>query len=117
MCIRDRIIGGPVEPVSRLQELLPRTLRERLAGTFETEMFASNSETLDRASAVLKAAERESEERVVAQLREGAHDGGAAVLGFTPTLAAVAARQARACPLYTSPSPRDRPRHRMPSSA
>ena len=92
---RRLIIGGPVEPVTRLQELLPRTLRERLAGTFEAEMFASNSETLDRASAVLKAAERESEERVVAQLREGAHDGGAAVLGFTPTLAAVAARQAR----------------------
>ncbi len=89
------IIGGPVEPVSRLRELLPRPMRDRLAGTFDAEMFAAPPEVLARASAVLTTAEREAETRVVARLREGAHEGGSAVLGFTGTLAAVAARQAR----------------------
>lgn len=92
---RRLIVGGPVEPVSRLRELLPRAMRDRLAGTFEAEMFAAPAEVLARASAVLTAAEREAESRVVAQLREGAHDGGTAVVGFTPTLAAVASRQVR----------------------
>ncbi len=92
---RRLIVGGPVEPVSRLRELLPRPMRDRLAGTFEAEMFAAPPEVLARASAVLTAAEREAESSVVETLREGAHDGGISVLGFTPTLAAVGSRQVR----------------------
>lgn len=89
------VVGGPVEPVSRLRDLLPRAMRDRLAGTFEAEMFAAPAEVLSRASGVLAIGERADEARVVDQLREGAHEGGPAVLGFASTLAAVASRQVR----------------------
>ena len=40
-----------------------------------------------------------------------------AVLATAPTLALAHGPEAKACLLYTSPSPRDRQKSRMPSSA
>ena len=83
----DRLIlGGPPDAVTLLTHQLPRPLRNRLAGTFELEMFVSSAEVLDVARREAELAERRAELEDVRVLLD-ASTGQNAAVGADATLA------------------------------
>lgn len=86
----DRLIlSGPVEATSELRRLLPRALAHRVVAVIPGELFASTADVLERTLEVERRIERESEERLLAELFELAGGGGRAVCGVAPTLEAL----------------------------
>ncbi|HSL72217.1 MAG TPA: Vms1/Ankzf1 family peptidyl-tRNA hydrolase [Longimicrobiales bacterium] len=89
----DRIVlGGNPEVISQLERLLPHRMRQRLAGQVTSTLFARPDEVLDRARAVLQAAERSYETRRVEELLN-AQARGQAALGIEQVASAVTAGQ------------------------
>jgi len=85
----DRLlIGGPDEAAALLQRELPASLRARVAGRLDLELFASDAEVLGAALGAAEQIERQREIEMVAQLLDA---GGRAVVGVDATLADLAA--------------------------
>lgn len=80
--ISGLIIGGSEEAVSRIREMLPASIHNRIVGTFRAEMFAKTDELLTRVEGVINQHERkqreESTERLIRQAMKNEH----AVLGM-----------------------------------
>jgi len=85
----DRLVlAGPPEATAELRRLLPRRLRERLAGTFPAEIFAPPSEILAKTREIEREAERVAEERLIDDLLDAVFVGRG-VRGLAPTLRAI----------------------------
>jgi peptide chain release factor subunit 1 len=83
----DRLlVSGPDEAVTTLIQRLPRPLRDRLAGTFEIELFATDAEVLAAGMREAEAAERRYEVDEIRKLLE-ASTGQNAAVGADATLA------------------------------
>jgi peptide subunit release factor 1 (eRF1) len=91
----DRLlVGGPSELHGRVEGALHTDLRKRLAGMFEIDVErASADEVHRRAVPLIEAAEREREQRALAQLREGIAPGGHAATGAEEVLEALSERR------------------------
>lgn len=86
----DRLIlGGPPEAAHGLRAVLPAGLRARVVGLFPGELFARESEVLERVQRLEEAAERQAEQALVARLIEAGRDAGPAALGWNETLQAL----------------------------
>jgi peptide chain release factor subunit 1 len=83
------VVGGPDEARAAFVAVLPRGLRNRVAGTFSAELFLSESEILERVAAIEEAAEREGEVRLVSDVLDAARSGGLATSGWDDTLQAL----------------------------
>jgi hypothetical protein len=83
------VLGGTRETVAGLIEELPRDLRALVAGQFAVELFASDSEIVERGLAVADEAERAEEADLLRTIFEEGHVGGHAVLGEADSLAAL----------------------------
>jgi len=83
----DRLlVGGPAEAVPLLKQQLPRSLRSRLAGTLNIEIFASASEVLHAVLQKAVALEQQAELRDVQELLDAA-TAPFVVVGLDETLA------------------------------
>jgi peptide subunit release factor 1 (eRF1) len=91
----DRLlVAGPSELHGRVEGALHTDLRKRLAGMFEIDVErASADEVHRRALPLIEAAEREREQRALAQLREGIAPGGHATTGGGEVLEALSERR------------------------
>lgn len=91
----DRLVlAGPEEPIAELRRLLPRALAQRLVGTIPAETGAKTDEALTheilkQTLEIGQRAEREVEERLLAELLDRVGAGGRATLGLRPTLNAL----------------------------
>jgi len=83
------IVAGTDETSHALTDLLPRSLADRLAGSFRAEMFAADADVLAKAREVLEASERARERSAVESLVESSLGGGQGVLGVEDTLKAL----------------------------
>jgi peptide chain release factor subunit 1 len=86
----DRLIlGGEEEQISDLRRLLPRSLAERIAGTFHADLDAGEAEILAETLAIEQRIERTAEDRLVTELLETVAAGGRGACGAEPTLEAL----------------------------
>jgi hypothetical protein len=84
------VVAGTDEATAALAGLLPKTLAAKLAGSFRAEMFATDDEVAEKATAVAGAAERREETALAKQVVESALAGGKAALGWQETLQTLA---------------------------
>jgi peptide chain release factor subunit 1 len=89
----DRLVlAGPVEATGRLQSLLSKRVRARVAGRIALPVDAGTSELLEETLAIERQAEREEESRLIEELIAG--DGSYPVaVGLDPTVRAVGERR------------------------
>jgi len=86
----DRLlVGGPDEARSAFLHVLPRNLRERVAGSFLAELFLTDEEVVERVRAVEAAALSEAGARLVSDLGNAIGAGGLVALGWGETLQAL----------------------------
>jgi peptide chain release factor subunit 1 len=86
----DRLIlAGPEEATSELRRLLPRVLAHRLAAVIPVELFAKESEILEKTLETERRLEREVEAGLLGELLDEAQGGGRATCGLEPTLEAL----------------------------
>jgi peptide subunit release factor 1 (eRF1) len=83
------LIGGTEEPLAEVRRLLPKALRERLAGEIAVSVQDAADAVLARVLEVEQAIERRVEAERVAALLEAAQGHGPGVLGLERTLEAV----------------------------
>jgi peptide chain release factor subunit 1 len=82
-------VGGHEHELPGFLEFLPRSLRERLAGTFSIDPHTATAATVrPHAEAILERHELEQQRRAVADLLEADAAGGLAAVGLEPCLAA-----------------------------
>jgi peptide subunit release factor 1 (eRF1) len=91
--IRRVLIGGTDENVARFIELLPKTWRSLVMGSFPVEMSAGHSEVYDKALSIAQQAEREAEARLVTAVITAAAKGQGGVVRLDDTLQAAHAGQ------------------------
>jgi peptide subunit release factor 1 (eRF1) len=85
----DRIIlGGTDENRARFMSMLPKTLAGKVIGGLTIDMYASESEVLDRSMSIIQDSVRERKKALVTNLITAAHKG-AGSLGLADTLMAV----------------------------
>jgi peptide subunit release factor 1 (eRF1) len=86
----DRLIlAGPEEATSGLRRLLPRVLAQRLVAVVPGKLAASDAQILEQTLEIERGAERQVEERLLAELIDQAGPAGPATLGIRPTLDAL----------------------------
>jgi hypothetical protein len=95
------IVGGPAEARAMLIHRLPRSLRGRLAGTLNLELFASDDDVLQAARHEIERIERREELAAVRDLVEAAATQHVA-LGIEPTLDALNDRRVHRLFISTS---------------
>ncbi|MDW8168908.1 MAG: hypothetical protein RML74_10590 [Acidobacteriota bacterium] len=83
------VIGGTVEAVGELMRVLPKRLRERVAGTLSVPVTASASDVLAEVLRIEEQVERQAEHQLVESLLTAAGKGDRAVVGPTATLEAL----------------------------
>ncbi len=83
------IVGGTVEAVGELMRVLPKRLRERVAGTISVPVTASASDVLAEVLRLEEQVERQAEQQLVESLLTAAGKGDRAVIGPTATLEAL----------------------------
>ncbi len=83
------ILGGPEEAVLRTRDLLPKSVAEKVIGTFSAGMFEGTLDVLKKAEPVLRQYERAREVEMVNELTVRAMKGERAVLGLENVLRAV----------------------------
>jgi peptide subunit release factor 1 (eRF1) len=84
--IRRVIIGGTEENVAHFIDLLPKTWRSLVMGSFPVEMSTSHAQVFEKAMAVATQAERESESLLVQAVITAAAKGGEGVIRLDDTL-------------------------------
>ncbi len=83
------VVAGPAEAAAQIVRLLPRRLHGRLVATLNLPVTAPEAEVLGRVLELEEQVEREQEHGLVQGLLAELHDGGKAVAGLPPVLAAV----------------------------
>jgi len=84
------ILGGPGDVVPQFYNLLPKALRDQVAGTISVGMAASETEVRDLSIAAIREAVRESDRKLVDQVITAARSkGGLGVIGLDDTLGAL----------------------------
>jgi peptide subunit release factor 1 (eRF1) len=85
----DRLLlGGPDEPRAALLQVLPRSLRSRVAGSFRAELFLSDDDVAGRVREQEAMVQREAQGGLVDQLLD-AGAKGLVTLGWDDTLGAL----------------------------
>lgn len=83
------VLGGQAETTHQLAERLDTQTRDKLAGIFRAEMFATDNELANQALKVAEAAERSDEVKLLDQIRERTYAAGNGALGWDETLQAL----------------------------
>jgi len=83
------ILGGSEEAITKARGMLPQKLSDKVIGTFHAEMFANSNEILKRAEPVLRAYERNYDEKTVEDLITRAMKNENAVIGIEDVLHAL----------------------------
>jgi len=83
------LIGGSEEAVSRVREMLPQRVSEKIIGTFQADMQSGIKEILEKADPILKEFEEKREEEDVAELVTKAMKNENAVIGVEDVLNAL----------------------------
>jgi peptide subunit release factor 1 (eRF1) len=83
------IIMGPVEATTEFQEILPQSLKMRIAAVVRGDESATNAEILKHALEAERRIEADAEERLATEVVEMAGSGGRATCGVDPTLEAL----------------------------
>jgi peptide chain release factor subunit 1 len=83
------IVGGSDEAVSMTREMLPKTITEKVIGTFSAGMFEVNADIIKKVGPVLRAFEKQREESTVEELVNRALKNEKAVIGLEGVLKAV----------------------------
>lgn len=91
--IRRVIIGGTEENVAHFVDLLPKTWRSLVMGSFPVEMSASHAQVFQKAMAIAQQSEGEAETHLVKAVITAAAKGGEGVIRLDDTLQAVHAGQ------------------------
>jgi peptide chain release factor subunit 1 len=73
--INRLILGGPEEAVLKTRALLPKSVQNKIVGTFHAGMFEGTLDVLNRAGPVLKGYEDKAESETVRELIERAMQG------------------------------------------
>ena len=106
------LVSGQTDIVVSFRHWLPPSIQSQVVETASLAMHDDRQRILEVAREALQRHERTEELATVERLLNCTAEGGLATVGTQDTLAAV-----NTCLLYTSPSPRDRQKYRMPSSA
>ncbi len=83
------ILGGSDKALSKVREMFPQTMAERIIGTFQADMQAQGSEILKKAETILAAYERKQEAETVDELLTKAMKNENAVIGIEDVLNAL----------------------------
>jgi peptide chain release factor subunit 1 len=83
------IIGGSDEAVNMTKGLLPKTVLDKVVGTFHAGMFEGNAEVMKKVEPALRGYEREQEEKAVKELLTRAMKDEKAVVGLEDVLKAL----------------------------
>lgn len=83
------LIGGSDEAVTMTRGLLPKTVNEKVVGAFHAGMFENNVEVLKKVEPVLRAYEKQEEERTVKELITRAMKDEKAVVGLENVIKAL----------------------------
>ncbi len=83
------VVAGPPEATGQIVRLLPRRLQGRVVATLNLPVAAAEHEVLRRVLELQESVEREQERGLVEGLLAELHDGGKAVAGLLPVIAAV----------------------------
>ncbi len=91
--VRRVLVGGTEANVARFIDLLPKTWRSLVMGTFPIEMNAGHTQVLEKAMAVAQEAVKKKDERLVSAVITAAAKGREGVIRLDDTLGAVHAGQ------------------------
>ena len=80
------ILGGTEANLAQFQEVLPRHLQQRIAGTFSVGRTTAIDDILERSWEIMQRVEREEEEHLVKEMITAARKGGLGVTGPADTL-------------------------------
>jgi peptide chain release factor subunit 1 len=83
------IIGGAEEAVTKVRNMLPQAISDRIMGTFQAEMIATGKEILEKTEPIVQAYERQKEEDDIDDLLTKAMKNENAVLGIENVLNAL----------------------------
>jgi len=83
------LIGGSEEAVTKVKAMLPHTIADKIAGTFQTEMFANSKEILKKVEPVLQVFEEKEETEDINGLLTKAMKNENAVIGIEDVLNAL----------------------------
>lgn len=83
------IVGGTDANVAKFMPLLPKHLRDRVVATVPMDLAASPQEVLEVSRAIMDAAIREHQQRLVEQMIDAAAKAGPGATGLADTLAAL----------------------------
>lgn len=91
--VRRVLVGGTEANVARFIDLLPKTWRSLVMGTFPIEMNAGHTQVLEKAMAVAQEAVKKKDTRLVSAVITAAAKGREGVIRLDDTLGAVHAGQ------------------------
>ncbi|OGW40921.1 MAG: hypothetical protein A2Y97_03000 [Nitrospirae bacterium RBG_13_39_12] len=83
------IIGGSEDAVTKVKALFPQTVNEKIIGTFQAEMFANSKEILKKTEPILRAFEKQKEDKTIEDLVTKAMKNENAVIGIENVLNAI----------------------------
>ncbi len=83
------LIGGSREAAAKVIDMLPKSVGDRVAGRFQSEISANINEILERVMPLIQKVEKEKEDRTVSELLANADKGGNAVMGMEGVLNAL----------------------------
>lgn len=89
------VLGGTDDNVSRLYDMLPKALQDKVIGSFNVDLGASETEVQSRSMEVIEEVAQKREMELVDELIAGWKRGGGAVVGLPDTLAALQEHRAR----------------------
>jgi peptide subunit release factor 1 (eRF1) len=91
--VRRLFLGGTAETVSQLRELLPKQWQSCVAGTFPIDMNANEPEIRERALTLLRQANEQREQKLVASMLAAQASGHNGVVGLDETLQAISEKR------------------------
>ena len=91
--VRQLVLGGPDEPLAELESHLHPTTRELIIGRVGVRVAAPVQEIASEAHVVAERAERDREAVLVEEVRQRAAGFHGGVVGFEPTLGALAEKR------------------------
>ena len=80
------ILGGTEATLAQFQELLPKSLSSRIAGTFAVGRSTGIDDILERSWQIMQQVEQQEEEKLVEEMVTAARKGGLGVTGLADTL-------------------------------
>ena len=82
---RGIILGGADETLRQFEGMLPKALKRKIIGSIAVDMAASATEVMDRSDELIRAEEREREQKLIQEMMTAAAKGGGAVTGLADT--------------------------------